>query len=227
MNKEKILVVEDEPIVALDIKNAIAQCGFSVTDIVDNYDDALLSVKVNEPDIIFMDINLDNSKDGIEIATEIKKRIEIPVIYLTAYSDDNTMQRAIETNPINFIAKPFKREELKSSILMSVYKINSSNNQDINYKHKHIGSDYYFDMEHNNLYFKDQPIQLSVKEKKFLKILIGADGQIVSFDEIQEQIWPDSDMSESAFRTLLYRLRIKLEYKHIETIPTFGCKLNK
>ena len=97
MNREKILVVEDEPIVALDIKNAISQCGFSVTDIVDNYDDALLSVKVNEPDIIFMDINLDNSKDGIEIATEIKKRREIPVIYLTAYSDDNTMQRAIET----------------------------------------------------------------------------------------------------------------------------------
>ncbi len=226
MNKAKILVVEDEPIVALDIKNAIARCGFSVTDIVDNYDDALLSVQINEPDIIFMDINLENSKDGIEIAIEIKKRKDIPIIYLTAYSDNNTMQRAIETNPLNFIAKPFKREELKSSILMSLYKINNLNNQN-NYKHIHIGSDYYFDLEHSNLYFKDQPIQLSINEKKFLKILIEADGQIVNFDVIQEEIWPESDMSDSAFRTLLYRLRIKLEYKLIETIPSFGYKLNK
>ena len=110
---------------------------------------------------------------------------------------------------------------------MSVYKINNSNNQDINYKYNHIGSDYYFDMEHSNLYFKDQPIQLSVNEKKFLKILIEANGQIVDADKIQEQIWPDSDISDSAFRTLLYRLRIKLEYKLIETIPSFGYKLNK
>lgn len=226
MNKEKILIVEDEPIVALDIKSAIEQCDFSVIDIVDNYDDALLSVKVNNPDIIFMDINLDNSKDGIEIAVEIKRKKDIPIIYLTAYSDDNTMQRAIETNPVSFIAKPFKREELKSSILMSVHRINNTN-LNPNPKHKHIGADYYFDMEHNHLYFKDQPIQLSINEKKFLKILIEADGQIVSFDVIQEQIWSDSDMSESTFRTLLYRLRIKLEYKLIETIPSFGYKLHK
>ena len=73
----KILVVEDEPIVALDMSNAIKKCGFRVTDIVDNYDDALLSVKVNEPDIIFMDINLFNSKDGIEIAT----------VHMTEYPD--------------------------------------------------------------------------------------------------------------------------------------------
>lgn len=227
MNEEKILVVEDEPIVALDIKNAITQCGFTVTDIVDNYDDALLSVKVNKPNIIFMDINLDNSKDGIEIVTEIKRTKDIPVIYLTAYSDDNTMQRAVDTNPVSFLIKPFKREELKSSILMSVYKLKNLNNKGINYKYKHIGFDYYFDLEHSNLYFKDQPIQLSMNEKKFLKILVEADGQIVNFDEIQEQIWSDSDMSDSAFRTLLYRLRIKLEYKLIETIPSFGYKLNK
>lgn len=137
------------------------------------------------------------------------------------------MQRAIDTNPISFITKPFKREELKSSILLSVYKIKNAGIAVINERHIPIGFDYYFDSEYDHLYYKDQPIQLSINEKKFLKILIEADGKIVNFNVIEEQIWPDSDMSSSAFRTLVYRLRIKLEFKLIETIPSFGYKLNK
>ncbi len=74
-----------------------------------------------------MDINLKNSKDGIETAKEIQKIENIPIIYLTAYSDENTIERAIKTNPISYLLKPFKREELKSTILLGLYKIYESN----------------------------------------------------------------------------------------------------
>ena len=223
----KILIVEDEPIVALDIKNTLIKLGYSITDIVANYDDAIESVSLNEPDIIFMDIHLENSRNGIEIAKEIAKSKNISIIYLTAFSDDDTMQKAIETNPISYIIKPFKREELKSSILLSIYKMENTSKVLIDTEFTPIGFDYYYDSQNDNLYYKKRPIQISVNEKKFLKLLIEADGQIVPFLTIEEYIWDGSTMSSSAFRTLVYRLRSKLEFKLIETVPSFGYKLSK
>ena len=227
MNDLKILIVEDEPIVALDIERTLVNLGYSITDSVANYDDAMSSVSSDTPDIIFMDINLADSKSGIEIVKEIKKTNDIPIIYLTAFSDDETMQEAIQTNPVNYLLKPFKREDLKSSILLSIYKIKKDTVTTINDDYIHIGSDFYFDLKNTSLFYKDQPIQLSTNEKKLLQLLIDARGQIVSLSTIEDYIWPDKNMSSSAFRTLVYRLRSKLEFKLIETIPSFGYKLNK
>ena len=116
----KILIVEDETIIALDIKNTILKLGYEVSGCVTNYDDALKSVKSDEPDIIFMDINLRNSKDGIEAATDIKKIKNIPIIYLTAFVDDETIERAARTCPAGYIAKPFKRNQAKPSIVLAL-----------------------------------------------------------------------------------------------------------
>lgn len=227
MQKAKILIVEDEPIVALDIKNTLVKLGHIVTDTVTNHDDALSSIIVNEPDIIFMDIHLENSKDGIETAQEIQKIKNIPIVYLTAFSDDDTMKKAIDTNPVSYILKPFKRDELKSSIMLSIYKINNLNKVVVDNEYTSIGFDYYYDLKNDNLFYKDQPIQISINEKKFLRLLIAANGQIVPFRTIEEYIWQNSNMSNSAFRTLVYRLRSKLNFKLIETVPSFGYKLHK
>ena len=81
IEETKILIVEDESIVALDIKSAVLRLGFQVSDTVTNYFDAITSVKANEPDIVLMDINLKNSKDGIETATDIKRIKNIPIVY--------------------------------------------------------------------------------------------------------------------------------------------------
>lgn len=227
MQKMKILIVEDEPIVALDIKNTIIKLGHNVTDTVTNYDDTISSVKENEPDIIFMDIHLENSKNGIETAEEIKKFKNIPIVYLTAFSDDDTMQKAIDTDPISYILKPFKRDELKSSIMLSIYKKNNLNKVILDNEYTPIGFDYYYDLKNDNLFFKDQPIQISINEKKFLRLLIAANGQIVPFATVEEYIWQNTNMSSSAFRTLVYRLRSKLNFKLIESVPSFGYKLHK
>lgn len=227
MNEIKILIVEDEPIVALDIKSTLTKLGYTVTDTVTNYDDALSSIRSDEPDIIFMDIHLDNSKSGIETAKEIKKSKDIPIIYLTAFSDDDTMQKAIETNPVGYLIKPFKREELKSSILLGIYKIKNANQEETNDEYTHIGFNYYYDLKNDNLFYKKQPIKISVNEKKFLRLLISANGQMVPFSTIEEYIWQGDYKSSSAFRTLVYRLRSKLEFKLIENVPSFGYKLTK
>ncbi len=225
MVKTKILIVEDETIVALDIKSAVKKLGFDVTATVTNYDDAINSFKNNEPDIILMDINLKDSKDGVKTAHDIQKIKNTPIIYLTAYTDDNIINRAIETNPVGYLTKPFKREELKSTIRLGLYKINKSNQPIIGKYCQCLGFNYYYDIKHENLFFQNKPIKLSIREKTLLTILVEAKGAIVPFSILEYNIWPNEPMSQSALRTLIYRLRAKLEYKLIETTTSFGCKL--
>ncbi len=225
MLKIKILVVEDETIVALDIKGGILKMGYEVTDTVTNYDDALNSIKINTPDFIIMDINLENSKDGIDTAHDIQKIANIPIIYLSAFSDDDTINRAVETNPLGYLIKPFKREELKTTIRLGLYKISNQNNMNFKSNCFKLGFDYYYDLAKEKLFYKSIPIRLSKNENQLLRILIDAKGGLVSFEDIEHAIWPDAPISDSTLRTLIYRLRTKLEYKLVETIPTFGCKL--
>ncbi len=220
----KILIVEDETIVALDIKSAVKKLGYEVTDTATNHDEALASIKKLQPDIILMDVNLENSKDGIQTAKDIQKLKSIPIIYLTAYTDDETMKRAVETSPVGYLIKPFKREELKSTILLGLYK-SQPKAAIINEDFEYLGAGFYYDVPNQNLYCDDIPMKLSFKEKKLLKFLYDAKNTIVSMTDIEHNIWPDEIVSGSSVRTLLYRLRTKLDHKLIETIPSFGCKL--
>ncbi len=222
----KILIVEDETIVALDIKSAVKKLGYEVTDTATNFHDAIKSIRDNKPDIVLMDIHLENSKDGIETVREIQKKYYIPVIYLTAFSDDSTISRAVETNPIGYIIKPFKREDLKSTIALGLHKINTTKKATVNEDYINLGSSYFYDLKNENLYYENLPIKLSIKENLLLNALALAKGNLVSFSELENLIWTESVVSESALRTLIYRLRSKLEYKLIETVPSFGCKIN-
>lgn len=225
MNNTKVLIVEDETIVALDIQSALENLKLKVTDSVTNYDDALASVKNNKPDIILADIHLKDSKNGIEIAKEVQKIEHIPVIYLTAFSDDKTIKDAIATNPISYLHKPFDIKEVKAAILLGLYKINQSNQEVILKNSKHIGFDYYFDTQNKVLYYKNLLIKLSSKEKQLLNILVEANGTLVSIEKLEHHLWPDNAVSDSTLRTLIYRLRGKLEYKLIKTIPFEGFRL--
>ena len=224
-NKAKILIVEDETIVSLDIKTSMEELGFKVTDTVTSHTDALNSINQNQPDIILMDINLENSKDGIETTQDIQKTKNIPIIYLTAFCDEETISRAIKTNPIAYLIKPFKTQELNSTILLGLYKISQQNDTKVVNNYKNIGFNYYFDEKEQLLYYKDKLIKLNTNERKLLSILIKAKSEIISFEQLEHSIWEDNSVSSSALRTLIYRLRGKLEYKLIETIPTVGCKL--
>ena len=223
MSKIDILIVEDEAIVALEIKRTILKMGFNVSGMVTNFDNALISVRDNAPDIVILDVHLKNSKDGIETAKAIKKIADIPIIYLTAFSDDKTIERAVQTNPAGYLVKPFKREDLKSTLQLSIYKINSS--KCVENSLNSIGHGYSYDSVNHNLFFKEYPIKLSQKESLLLEMLIEAKGNIVPFSTLEHRIWDGNVVSDSALRTLLYRLRGKLEYLLIETVPSFGFKL--
>lgn len=223
--KTKILIIEDEIIVALDIKSALENLGYEVTTTATNHTEALTSIKENIPDIILADINLENSINGINTVKDIKKIHDIPTIYLTAFSDDETINRAIQTNPIGYLLKPFKTNELKSTILLALYKSKQPSIQNTPNRYKYLGNNYFYNEENKKLYFKEIEIKLTQKESELLDILYKNKGETVAFETIEYHIWEDSTVSNSTLRTLIYRLRSKLEYKLIETIPLSGCKL--
>jgi PAS domain S-box-containing protein len=122
MAKKKILVVEDEAMVAIDIKNTLIGMKYDVPAIVFSGEEALKKVEEIQPDLILMDIVLKGEMDGIEASQQIRERFGIPVVYLTAYADSATLKRAKITEPFGYILKPFEGRELHSTIEMALYK---------------------------------------------------------------------------------------------------------
>ncbi len=116
MKPTKIMVVEDESIVALNLRRSLMRMGYDVTGIAATRDQALDAVSRNPPDMVLMDINISGSVDGIQTAAEL----EVPVIYLTAYSEDETLSRAKATHPYGYLLKPFSERELHATIQMAL-----------------------------------------------------------------------------------------------------------
>ena len=118
----KILVVEDEAIVARDIERQLRRAGYEVPAVVASAEAALEQVGLTAPDLVLMDIRLQGPIDGIEAAREIRERYKLPVIFLTAHADDETLARAKLTQPFGYIIKPIGHSNLTSSIEMALYK---------------------------------------------------------------------------------------------------------
>jgi PAS domain S-box-containing protein len=116
----KILIVEDESIVAWDIKETLEKLGHQVVDLVVSGAEAIQSVTTSHPELVLMDIRLAGAMDGIAAAEEIYDRFKIPVVYLTAHADDRTLARATQTNPFGYIIKPFRSQTLQSTIQVAI-----------------------------------------------------------------------------------------------------------
>lgn len=116
MKNANILVVEDESIVAKDIQSRLRKFGYYVPAIASTGEEAINKVAENHPDLVLMDIRIKGDMDGVEAAKEIHERFNVPIIYLTAYADANTLARAKVTQPFGYILKPFKERELQTTI---------------------------------------------------------------------------------------------------------------
>lgn len=122
MEDIKILVVEDENIIALNIKKKLKSFGYTVPAIVSTAEDAIKMTEITFPDLILMDVMLKGEMDGVQAIEEIRKKFDIPVIYLTAYSDDEVLERAKLTQPYGYIVKPFKANDLRTNIEIALYR---------------------------------------------------------------------------------------------------------
>ena len=127
MEKEQILIVEDERIVGDDIKMIVQRLGYTVSGIAFSGEEAIKKIEKMQPDLVLMDIVLEGEMSGIDAAEIIRSRFNIPVVYLTAYSDKKTLERAKITEPFCYILKPFEDRDLHSTIEMALYKHKTRN----------------------------------------------------------------------------------------------------
>jgi len=122
MDKTKILVVEDEIIVAKDLQNKLEKLGYSVPAFINRGEDVIQKIEETKPNIVLMDIKLQGKMDGIEASNRMKPHFDIPVVYLTAYADDQTLKRAKMSTPFGYILKPYQTRELHTIIEIALYK---------------------------------------------------------------------------------------------------------
>ncbi len=122
MAGERILIVEDEGIVAADLESLITKLGYKVVRTVPTGEEAIEQAEILTPDLILMDIRLKGEMDGIEAAEQITAQFNIPVTYLTAYADERTLERAKTTMPYGYILKPFEEKDLRTAIELALYK---------------------------------------------------------------------------------------------------------
>ncbi len=122
MKRRRVFLVEDEPIIASGIERKILQLGYEVAGSASTGEAAIKAVDTDTPDLVLMDIKLDGRLDGIEAAAEIRKRHDVPIIFLTAYADEATLDRATQQDPFGYIVKPFTDRELFGAIEVSMHR---------------------------------------------------------------------------------------------------------
>jgi DNA-binding response OmpR family regulator len=227
MKEVRILIVEDESIVAMELESYIKKLGYTVSATCSNASDAMTIIKKQRIDIILMDICIKGDLDGVETASLIKQSHPyIEIIFLTAHLDDYNVDRAIVLNPTAYLSKPFNREELRVVLKIALRKIkkefsllqNNPNQIILDYE-------FSYDMKTHILYCCEEIINLTNKESIFLQLLLENKNNIVDFYTIENIIWPDKETNTNTIRTLVKRLRQKLKHKFIETVSSRGYRL--
>lgn len=164
MKPINVLIVEDEIIIAEDIASYLETLGYNVIGIVDNATDALQKIKTLSPDLILLDININGPIDGVQVATIIKQDYKIPFVFLTAFTDKQTLDRVKQTDPYGYIVKPFEEKDLEVTIELALYKFKKDKEISENSTEtKNLTKEKDFD---DYLYVKDKTklVKLKIKE---------------------------------------------------------------
>jgi len=118
----KIMIVEDEGLIAADLQGRLEHAGYTVPAIADSADEALRAIRETSPDLVLMDIRIKGDMDGIDVAEKVRREFDVPVVYLTAYEDRGTLERASRTQAFGYIKKPIASASLQGSIEMAISK---------------------------------------------------------------------------------------------------------
>ncbi len=212
----KVIIVEDEPLISLNLSMILQKRGFEVVGQAANFKDAYELFCANKPDIILSDIRLEEDVSGIEVVKELKKIADFQVIYLTSYADDAMIEKAIETNPIAYITKPFKENDLNASLKLATMHI----------ENKNIHFDFEYNQETKSLFRRNEQIILSKQESDLFHICYLNKGSFLPIYSIEYHIWGDDYVSDSTRRGLIHRLKKKLNNVIFEYSSGVGCKVD-
>ena len=215
-----ILIVEDEFLTSKFIQESLYGLGFSSVFIVDNAVDANIEIKEKNIDLIFMDINIKGPKDGLQLASEISKRYNIKIIFITSYQDTQTIQEASFSTPLGYLIKPIIRADIESIMMISKNFFNYHEKESVCFNI----DNYKYDKVNNILYENDKVITLSKLENKAIEIFVKYFNTPISNEMLISYLWKE-EKNNSSLRELISRLRKKVPNLKIRNHSNIGYVL--
>lgn len=224
MERKRVLIVEDEVLTAQHLKMVVEDSGYDVVDICDRGEAAIKLALTEKPDLIFMDIMLKDHISGSEAALKISTLIDTKIIFLTAYSDDEMIDYAIESKAVNYLIKPFTQEQIVTTL-----KIAFGHPAEISLQGTRkvlLPQGFSFDLDTKILYKSSgEVVALRKKKSRLLYELCKHINRAVPYKQLIETIY-DEDVAMSALRTQISRLNKSLGAKLIENVNGIGYKIS-
>jgi len=218
----RVLIVDDEPLITIFIKRIVAAAGHHIADICYDSDHALRAIKGCRPDLIFMDINIKGSLDGISV---VKKAgpIEAMLYYISAYSSDEIIEEALGTHPYNYLFKPIKEVEVKTALELCRMRLLAPTTEA---QHRiRLADALYFDLHLGVLEFEASPVALTRTEQKLIRVFAENINILLSYEYLREAVWEQKSIADSTLRDHVSKLRQKFPQLNIYTNFGEGYKL--
>jgi DNA-binding response OmpR family regulator len=207
-----IVIVEDEIITQRYLQDIFKQFNVNVTGCFDNARDTLEALKKIECELLLLDINIKGPMDGIQLARNILREKTIPIVFITAHNDDDTLEEIVELAPYGFIGKPFSSKEIVVTLQIA-YKRYLTHTELFITKEKeditdiYINEKYNYSKEKKSLYQNNILIKLNQKQSILVAILADKINHVVNYDILVVSVWGDDHIADSALRTLVYSIR--------------------
>jgi DNA-binding response OmpR family regulator len=223
----KILIVEDEEDISIYLSKILIKIGHTVVASVTNGNEAIEFFSSQDVDLIFMDINIKGSIDGIQLARMLNTRKKVAVIFTTAYSDDSILEDAISNFTYGYVVKPFDEKDIKIALTVATERLKDSmfrdDGNDLGKENFiRLSEKFSFDSKNQILFRNDGVIKLTKKEAKVLNILCKNINHIVSFETLHQDIWNKKIINDSTIRCIISSIRKKLEDVQIDTVYGMG-----
>ncbi len=211
---KNIVIVEDEVITQRYLQDIFAQYDVVVSGCFDNGTDTIDALKSINCDMILMDINIKGSMDGIQLARNLLRNYTLPIVFITAHNDDETLEELLELAPYGFIGKPFSSKEIVVTLQVA-YKQYLTHKEAGKVRAKEESNDnvivineyYRYSQVSSELYYGKDVVKLSKKQSKLLQVLTQNINHVVDYDTLISAIWEEDMVAGSALRTLVYSIR--------------------
>ena len=226
MNELKVIIVEDELFAAEYLKEILGRHGIEVLDIVDTGKDAIKICVEKKPDVIFMDIMLNDNISGSEAAVIISQKIDTKIIFLTAYIDDEMVDYAVEAKAVGYLTKPYNETQIIATLRLATEQQSKPKEvlEESIPDEVFLKNGYVFLREEQRLLKNGADIEMGAKVRKLIALLCDTPDKLVSNEQISMSIW-EEQVNDKTLRSLIYRVRNLTDEDFITNLSGMGYML--
>lgn len=226
MIPECVIVVEDESIAARFLSEILLEMGVKSVHTASSAKEFYACFAEFGADLILMDINIKGPTDGLQIAARFSQYDATPIIFTTAYSDEETINAIVDVAAYGYVTKPFSAHDIDIAVRLAYKRYKKEvPERFIDQKGKMLSETLHFNETQQQLYRDDEVVELSQLQGKVLSCLVKHIDEVCDYELIYESVWEHDEGNEAALRTLIYSLRKSVPELDVETISKVGYKL--